>query len=1062
MKRPAEEDSQQRVSKSLRGEKEDWERLPGMIEKVVLKQFMCHQEFVYSPTRRVNFVAGQNGSGKSAVLTGILFGLGGKAKDLGKSSLKDLIREGSNGCSVEVSLMNQGENGYRYEDFGQLITVVRSINRSGGNSYKFKDAKGHIVPVKKPSKELSRILTAFSIQITNPVTILMQETAKTLLKDATDTKLYTFFMLATQLEDCKKFYSSAIEKKMEAESRLEEKNDYKEKLEKEYRTWKKKYDFMQSIETRRKDIKGMKAELAWSIVKELENQDKEITLSIDNLNKKVQKYDNLYMEKNEVYEKLKSKKDKVGEDLKSVRATEEALQEEKYAAKQALQVADTHVKSSSRKMDELKRRLSKNDKEILELTTMIKKLKAEGVSEFEEKRLGREAIKSALRKEISTAKSIVDTTDNHLHNIEKTISRIEDQIREHRHEMSASKSKMETLSKRIKSLQGLKDNKFAVYGSDMVNLCAALEDNYRLFKHKPIGPLGAFIRFKSGVTKSQKILVDSELRKLCQAFIFDNYEDKTVFEKFARNYNYKGSKYTLTFRKDIYDVSNKKVNEGNYPSVFDLLEFDDANIANCLIDHRKIEKILILPTESLAQKMFSQSSPKNCSYGLVYSEERHCACSYYSHPYRSYMSAQLSQQLLIQSNVGEHLVGLEKELNAAQLEYNAIQEAHDSLKSGNIKLNYEERSLSKKKINEQQRIITEKSAKLNVINSEEQTEEPPMDVVVMEEDLEGFEEMKGRLSDELESESEQFASVKEVCLSAQKNYAEIEEKCSTYNTESLERKMLNIQSDINQIDKERNRITQKKTEFSEMISTKQEDKDKVSLEIDKHLQKAKKWSEERIDTIRSKDEIYNKIQAAEQSLKERQERVHESPETITKEYGRLGNLFRSVTTKCITLSEKIQRLGETLDIRKLGFVEIRKSVCRRIKMAFSMRLSARNYIGELSFDHKENSLRMSVNPEGSSVSKQRRGLKTLSGGEKSYSTISLILALWDSMHPPFRIMDEFDVFMDMVNRRVALDLIINIATDTRKFQYIFLTPLNIDNVQVNEDVSILKLVKSIS
>ncbi|CAB4055512.1 SMC6 [Lepeophtheirus salmonis] len=685
MKRPAEEDSQQRVSKSLRGEKEDWERLPGMIEKVVLKQFMCHQEFVYSPTRRVNFVAGQNGSGKSAVLTGILFGLGGKAKDLGKSSLKDLIREGSNG--------------------------FRSINRSGGNSYKFKDAKGHIVPVKKPSKELSRILTAFSIQITNP-----------------------------------------------------------------------------SIETRRKDIKGMKAELAWSIVKELENQDKEITLSIDNLNKKVQKYDNLYMEKNEVYEKLKSKKDKVGEDLKSVRATEEALQEEKYAAKQALQVADTHVKSSSRKMDELKRRLN--------------------------------------------------------------------QIREHRHEMSASKSKMETLSKRIKSLQGLKDNKFAVYGSDMVNLCAALEDNYRLFKHKPIGPLGAFIRFKSGVTKSQKILVDSELRKLCQAFIFDNYEDKTVFEKFARNYNYKGSKYTLTFRKDIYD-------------------FDDANIANCLIDHRKIEKILILPTESLAQKMFSQSSPKNCSYGLVYSEERHCACSYYSHPYRSYMSAQLSQQLLIQSNVGEHLVGLEKELNAAQLEYNAIQEAHDSLKSGNIKLNYEERSLSKKKINEQQRIITEKSAKLNVINSEEQTEEPPMDVVVMEEDLEGFEEMKGRLSDELESESEQFASVKE----------------------SLERKMLNIQSDINQIDKERNRITQKKTEFSEMISTKQEDKDKVSLEIDKHLQKAKKWSEERIDTIRSKDEIYNKIQAAEQSLKERQERVHESPETITKEYGRLGNLFRSVYDK---------------------------------------------------------------------------------------------------------------------------------------------------------------------
>ena len=38
-------------------------------------------------------------------------------------------------------------------------------------------------------------------------------------------------------------------------------------------------------------------------------------------------------------------------------------------------------------------------------------------------------------------------------------------------------------------------------------------------------------------------------------------------------------------------------------------------------------------------------------------------------------------------------------------------------------------------------------------------------------------------------------------------------------------------------------------------------------------------------------------------------------------------------------------------------------------------------------------------------------LKALSGGERSYTTIAFLLALGHSAESPFRIMDEFDVFM---------------------------------------------------
>ena len=47
-----------------------------------------------------------------------------------------------------------------------------------------------------------------------------------------------------------------------------------------------------------------------------------------------------------------------------------------------------------------------------------------------------------------------------------------------------------------------------------------------------------------------------------------------------------------------------------------------------------------------------------------------------------------------------------------------------------------------------------------------------------------------------------------------------------------------------------------------------------------------------------------------------------------------------------------------------------------------------------------------------------------SGGERSFTTLSLLLALGESLETPFRVMDEFDVFLDPMSRKIALETMV--------------------------------------
>jgi len=81
-------------------------------------------------------------------------------------------------------------------------------------------------------------------------------------------------------------------------------------------------------------------------------------------------------------------------------------------------------------------------------------------------------------------------------------------------------------------------------------------------------------------------------------------------------------------------------------------------------------------------------------------------------------------------------------------------------------------------------------------------------------------------------------------------------------------------------------------------------------------------------------------------------------------------------------------------------------------MYFTHFLMQRDYDGKLRFNHEKERLEMQVKVDvHSNQSQSTKNTKSLSGGERSYTTVCFIMSLWEAMEAPFRCLDEFDVFM---------------------------------------------------
>jgi chromosome segregation ATPase len=200
-----------------------------------------------------------------------------------------------------------------------------------------------------------------------------------------------------------------------------------------------------------------------------------------------------------------------------------------------------------------------------------------------------------------------------------------------------------------------------------------------------------------------------------------------------------------------------------------------------------------------------------------------------------------------------------------------------------------------------------------------------------------------------------------------------------------------------------------------------------------------------------------RLRAKIEKERERQDLSNDPPAVVYQRYIRAKNTLDGKLKQIQEIEQTHDMLYEDLKERKRRWKQFRKHIAKVTTGKFDEILNMKGSCGDLDFDDKNETLELVVQKDSMDANSQQKDVKALSGGERSYATIALLLALGESLETPFRILDEFDVFLDPVTRKLTIDQLIKMAKEMGHRQFIFITPQDVSNVTPDPQLKILKM-----
>uniref|UniRef100_A0A8C5T3T3 Structural maintenance of chromosomes protein 6 n=1 Tax=Malurus cyaneus samueli TaxID=2593467 RepID=A0A8C5T3T3_9PASS len=984
---------------------------------IQLKNFMCHSNLgPFEFGSNLNFIVGTNGSGKSSVLTALIVGLGGKATATNRgSSLKMFIQKGETSADISITLRNQGGEAFKPELYGTSITVNQHINQDGSRTCKLKSKSGTIISSKK--EELIGILDHFNIQVDNPVSVLTQEMSKQFLQTKNEGDKYKFFMKATQLEQMKEDYSFIGKTKKHTLVQIEQ-GELLFALMTEVFFF---FFFFKSIafvNDMKNHLKDLKHQMAWAVVIILLKYLLKEAIKAEEENTEfLQKVEEYQVKVNEAEKKYKAIQDK----LITVSEEAQALHPQCITLKAEVQAKRKAIVYNRSKM-ELKRLQKDNE----QLCKRIEELKSCSNQVSEPEKLERQRRIAYLREQLKAFHDEEIMIGQQVDQFQQAISKCREELSRIRRENRDVEQALDAKQKQLRDLKDSKTNTLKRFGPHIPAFLEAIEIAYKQgqFKKKPLGPLGALIHPKD---PELILAIESCLKSLLQAFCCDNHSDERTLVFLMSKYFARGHRPQIIvnkFQNKVYDTSQRAVHHPEFPSVLTALEIDNPVVANCLIDMRGIETILLIKSNHKAREVMQRNRPpRNCREAFTAEGDQVFE--------RRYYSCSFVRPKFLSQDVEAEISHLDKEIENKRAQLTASQQRLYSIEN---EIRQNEDHLHGHRQHQKQ--LQVKIGTLLVFrNSSQFTNMSPF--IISEENKDRMESVK----QEMRLQSRQVEELRSSLQAAEKKLEELKEKIHR-----VEEIAAPIKAELNQAEPEvensKCRLQHYEEKQREHMACINKHKGLLAAkgkELEEEMAKARQIFSERIKVSRTVKSLNAEMNRLREKI-DSESSLRGNREEIIRQFQYAKERYEDASNKVKNLRRFIVVLEEVMAERLKVYRQFLRSLSVRCRLHFEDLLRLRGCSGNIIFDHKTETLSITVQPREEEKA-SRSDLRCLSGGERSFSTVCFILSLWNISDSPFRCMDEFDVYMDMINRRIAIDMILEKAYFQQHRQFILFTPL---------------------
>jgi chromosome segregation ATPase len=999
----------------------------GIIESVTCINFMCHVRLHCELGPLLNFIVGENGSGKSAILTAITLCLGGKASSTNRGgSLKSFVKEGCDRAVLAVKIKNRGQDAYKPDIYGESVIVERHFSKTGSSGFKVKTALGQVYSIKK--QEVDELVEYYALQVDNPLNILSQDNARQFLNSSTKIQKYKFFIEGVQLQQLDNDYRLISESLEQMEAKVP---DQEERVKHAKAAMDKAQRLMDELEGNRQvrnKLRTLRFQLAWSQVgqeeeelrkrendlkeaeirvaeaqKETEAKNQALEVATDKVERAEEALRVVKEEEGEIQERL----ERAGDVFKRLKTEIEALHVEEREAHQALKARTDRVKELERKIVEEQERL-----EAVNGEEHIIKLRELDDANANIKRLENEIQENKQREP-----ELVNRADDS----KKALEKIGDDLQRKRNEILEVES-------RITRLEEDRGSIWDAYEAQVPNLLKRIA-NENGFENKPIGPLGTHVQLLKPEWSS---ILEKTFGTSLNAFIVTSKRDETLLRRMMNQLNVRSCPVFICSPHPL-DISGKEP-DPEYDTILRVLNIDNRLVRDQLIINHMIEQVILIPERVRAQQvMFDGAPPRNVKACLAFHDRKR------GEGLRLAMNNGNISTSPIQPN--PNLKPRMKTDSDSQIAL--LRESLQQIRGEYQDVNAESRRLHQESQRCQTAVTQLKKERERL---ESQLRKTYNDVDDIKESLDRFEGVDGRLEglkahlEELKQELNHHG-IQYGMLSAKKQdkNAEVEEAQKKHKEEKMhmkdyEQRLGKAESKLKKARDlrhvcliEKNDIISRMAEYVEQKERAEGKRARQEERVKEYTKQAAVVAPERVYIPET--ESYESIEKQYNTLRKRLDQIQQrrgmSDQQVHEYFAEVQAMYKQVVEDLQSITRVNTRLRDTLTLRLEKWRKFQRYISSQSRANFIYLLSERGFRGKLILDHERKSLDLQVEPDKTEKRATGRSTKTLSGGEKSFSSICLLLAIWEAMGSPLRCLDEFDVFMDNVNRAISTNMLVS-------------------------------------